>query len=458
MSDPRGLTRRGGAVAWRNDWERERPLSATAANERFLSGRTWMAVLGLFALFFILTPYDLLSAVSGYSLAERHGEIDLALDTVEGGNMVRRVTVLVLFLAGVIALVVSRRESRRHNLLVATAAAAFLLLALISPSWGDDAAFTIRKVVVLLILAVSSYGLARLWDFETIARVTFVLTAMSIGVGIVAEGVLGTIHPLDPEYRFRGLSHPNSMGQLCALFVISSAVLAKRFVGRRSAIMLIVGAVGLGLLLLTKARGALAGASVALGFLVLSTVDRRVLLLLGSVMGSALLGLVIFVPGFSAGAQELVALGRSQGTEVLTLTGRTDLWHDLLGYAAQRPFFGYGYDSFWVPARILEIARSQGWIIGSSHSGYIDVLIGLGEVGLVLFLALLVSCLCAAIALRRRTGSAGSCFAVAILLWLYTNMFTEVIWFETSIPSFVALLVVCRLALRETPDPVMNVR
>ena len=58
---------------------------------------------------------------------------------------------------------------------------------------------------------------------------------------------------------------------------------------------------------------------------------------------------------------------------------------------------------------------------------------------------------------RRRLGQS-ALFAIATLLWLYTNMFTEVIWFETSIPSMVALLVMCRLAYRETSPELAGAR
>ncbi len=428
-------------------WQPER--AAPHGRPRFLNRGTWLGTIVLFALFFVLTPYDLLSSVSGYSFAERRGEIDVALDTVQGGNMVRRVTVLGLLCVGVIALLMTRRALRRYHPAVAVSAAGFLLLAMASPLWGDDPSFTVRRVMVLLVLAVSAWGLARLWDLQTLVRVTFLMTGLSIAFGLAAEVVLGTMHPLDPEYRFRGLSHPNEMGELCGLFVISSMLLAKQLTRRRAALMLVVGIVGLGMLVLTKARGALARTIMALTLLVVTTADRRVLLFLGSALVSVLSGVLLFLPGVSDKITGILNLGRTEGADVTTLTGRTDLWHDLLQYAAQRPLLGYGYDSFWVPSRILEIAKSQGWIIGSSHSGYVDVLIGLGGIGCVLFLSLLAACLWAAAAMHRRTGTTGSLFAVAVLVWLCTNMATEVIWFETSIPSFIAMMVVGRLAIRE---------
>jgi exopolysaccharide production protein ExoQ len=425
---------------------------AATGRDRFLSGRMWIAVFVLFALFFILTPYDLLSSVSGYSLAERRGEIDAALDTVEGGNMVRRVSVLLLLLAGVIALVLARRTPRRHRLAIVAPGVAFLLVALASPAWSDDAAFTLRRIIVLVVLAVSACGFARVWDLPTLARVTLALSGLSIACGLGAELLLGTMHPLDPEYRFRGLSHPNGMGQLCALFVLSALVLARDHEGRRPVLWWLCATLGIGLLLLTKARGALVGASAAIVVLALVTADRRAILFTGSALVAAVAAVLMLVPAAGSDLAALISLGRPGASgELLTLTGRTDLWHDLLQYVGQRPVLGYAYDSFWVPSRILDIARSQGWIVGSSHSGYMDVLISLGVVGLALYLGLLASCLWVAFR-SRQSGGMGALFALVMLVWLVTNMFTEVIWFGTSIPSLVALMVVHRLALQEDPD------
>lgn len=415
----------------------------------FLSGPAWAAVLALFGIFWVLTPFDLVSAISGYSLAERRAEIDSALNTIGDGSVTRRMGVLALGLMGVVALVLSRRESRRYHVAVTGSASALLLLAFVSPLWGDDPVVTARRVIVLFVLVCAVYGFARWWDLDTLTRATLIMTGMSIVTGLVAECVLGTMHPLDPSYRFRGVTHSNHMGELCALFTISCVVLAKRFEGRRSAVMMLAGALGVGLLLLTKARGALIGTGAALAVISVLGLERRRLLLAVSASASAILGAAIFLPDFSDRTQLFLTLGRPDASDVMTLTGRTNLWHDLLQYAAARPILGYGYDSFWVPTRILEIASSQGWIIGSSHSGYLDVLMSLGGVGLTLFVFILASCLWIALSSVRRTGKASSLFGVAVLVWLCTNMITEVVWFEPVLPSFVGLMVVARLALRE---------
>jgi exopolysaccharide production protein ExoQ len=70
-----------------------------------------------------------------------------------------------------------------------------------------------------------------------------------------------------------------------------------------------------------------------------------------------------------------------------TLTGRTDLWVGLLPEAAQQPILGYGFSSFWTPT------RHAAHIVGEAHNGYLEVLLGLGVVGLVFTLTFLLATL-----------------------------------------------------------------
>jgi exopolysaccharide production protein ExoQ len=424
----------------------------------YLPGRVWLAVLVLYVILAVLEPYDLLSPISGYGLQEHKAEIGAALDVIQSGNMLRRLGVIALLLCGAVAVFISRRAERRWNPAIAVPAVALFLVALASPLWSDDPALTSRKVFVLCSLVLAAFGVARCWDLETIVRAAVVLTGTTILLGLVTEVMLGTMRPWDPDFRFRGSVHPNAMALYCTLFILSSAVLAKHFTGRRSALMAILAAVGFVMLLLTKSRGSLIGLSAALFVVSMLRFSRRMALLTVSAIGTALLALVIFVPDLSVDAERWAMLGRSTTLDLFSMTGRTDLFHDLLRYAADRPLLGYGYDSFWEPVHILEIARSQGWIVGSSHNAYIGMLIDLGAVGCALFLLLVGSSLWTAVTYVRRDRSAVSLFPLAVLVWSCVNMITFGFWFETTIPAFLSLTLICRLAIREPSGARRKVR
>jgi O-antigen ligase len=431
-----------------------RRLSEPVSRERtffsYLSRRAWVAVVLLYGIIAVLEPYDLLSPISGYSLAEHKEEVGAALDTIEGGSPVRRLGVVALFIYGAVAVFLSRRNRRRFHPAVAVPAVALLLLALASPVWSYDPAITTRKVFVLSALAITAYGLSRMWDLETLVRATIVLTGLTVLLGVVLEVLLGAMQPLNADYRFRGSIHPNSMALYCSLFVISSALLAQRFTGSRRGLMVLLCVMGLGMLFLTKSRGAIAGLGGGLAVMFVANARRRTALLVACGLVVVGCGAVILFPDLGTHAQSWATLGRSTTFDLADMSGRTELYQGLLPYWADRPMLGYGYDSFWEPVHILEVARSQGWIVGSSHNQLIGMLLDLGVAGCSIFVVLLAASLGAAIINARRDPAAVAWFPVAVLVWSYINMITFGFWFETTIPSLIALTVVAHLATRQT--------
>lgn len=76
----------------------------------------------------------------------------------------------------------------------------------------------------------------------------------------------------------------------------------------------------------------------------------------------------------------LAFLGRNT-----TFTGRTAIWSALLPVAAQQPFFGLGFGSFWTP-----YARFH-YVLSEAHNGYLDIVLDLGYLGLFLMAVFLIS-------------------------------------------------------------------
>jgi O-antigen ligase len=69
-----------------------------------------------------------------------------------------------------------------------------------------------------------------------------------------------------------------------------------------------------------------------------------------------------------------------------SLTGRTDIWAGLLPFVEQRPVLGSGYGVLWTPK---VIAAATG--LAEAHSGYLEVILQLGFVGLFLTVMFLAS-------------------------------------------------------------------
>lgn len=163
-----------------------------------------------------------------------------------------------------------------------------------------------------------------------------------------------------------------------------------------------------------------------------------------------LLALVIFLIGFGASAPFLggtnvavfsANLGRDE-----TLTGRTEVWADVLPAMKQQPVLGYGFGSFWTDAR-----REQ-YDIPTAHNGYLDILLEIGWVGLALYTLWLLSCarqLHRALAQDYAWASFAICFLLMSLAYNATesalNSLTE---YMTAVTVLASLAVSARRELR----------
>lgn len=68
-----------------------------------------------------------------------------------------------------------------------------------------------------------------------------------------------------------------------------------------------------------------------------------------------------------------------------TLTGRADLWRQLVPVALSQPIFGHGFGGFWTTETRDYYMFSEG------HNGYLDTILELGFVGLLFYTAFVMS-------------------------------------------------------------------
>ena len=135
------------------------------------------------------------------------------------------------------------------------------------------------------------------------------------------------------------------------------------------------------LLVLTGSRGAMGGtlAGVAtVGLLSRNPRRRGVALLAAAVLGGLLL------LGFGTTAIVEVAVRGQTAAQLLTLTGRTELFGIAYELFLERPWLGYGFLS----GREVFLERVP-WA-GEAHNMFVEVAISLGIVGLLLYVAIFV--------------------------------------------------------------------
>jgi O-antigen ligase len=127
----------------------------------------------------------------------------------------------------------------------------------------------------------------------------------------------------------------------------------------------------------------------------------------------------------------LIAMGEDP-----TLTGRTDLWHDLIAIQ-DAPLIGSGYQTFWLEDYINTLWQKYDFKPNNAHNGYLETYLNLGLIGFVLLLSALVV---SVVRLRRellaRAPASALMFALLAIALFYNwseAMFSTItsMWFVT---------------------------
>jgi O-antigen ligase len=284
-----------------------------------------------------------------------------------------------------------------------------VILSFVSLGWTIVPDTTLRRSMTLLMITILGMYIA----FRFTIREQLYLVACAMGL----LGVINLLFTLAfPAYateigfhkgNWRGLlPQKNQFGRLMVLSAIAFYSLI--FAGQKHRRWAIAGlAFSIGLVLLSASATALLILGALLLFVPLCYVFRlKDTQALPLTIGLLLLGLLVSFTVVGYWDVILAALGRDAN-----LTGRTVLWQALLDRIGERPWFGYGYQSFWALRDVESL--DVDYIAGKNphaHNGYIELLLDLGLVGFVPFvLSLLMS------------------FARAIT-WLRLNPFAEGVW------------------------------
>ncbi|MGH9955505.1 MAG: O-antigen ligase family protein [Pyrinomonadaceae bacterium] len=317
-----------------------------------------------------------------------------ALGAAIEGSVSRRVMLVSLGLFSVIGLIRKGFSKLTINGLLGWLMLVFVFWSFVSIGWAADSLLTFRRLTVFAILLLATMALATRWSLSYMPLFAFFSTALYLLIGLSAELILGTFHPSLAEYRFAGTVHPNGQGVNCA-FMFLAAVSLAGCVKRGRSFFLIAALVAFMFLILTKSRTSFIGTLVAqiLYWMVMSYYSKKSSFIL-SVCGTLSICWLIY-PLFLIVGGDVIArissgilLGRGD-SEVWTLTGRTLLWQKCLEYVAERPLHGYGFNGFWTPGHIQEVATVFGLGLIDAHSVYIDLLLNLGLVGMILYVSII---------------------------------------------------------------------
>ncbi|HEV2273835.1 MAG TPA: O-antigen ligase family protein [Acidobacteriaceae bacterium] len=351
---------------------------------------------------------------------------DLALGASDG-SLSRRI--VIVFLGGVGALLL-RRYSGRYRIHGVLA----LLLSLyigwigLSAVWADDPSLAFRRLVAFGLMFIFAAGCAARMNADSLSLFIAGVPALTLIPGLIAELRYG-FSPFGANSRFTGTAvHPNVQAAYLAVAGIILCWFVWR-VGREARFRVgMISAIVLVFLVLTRSRTSIAAVGAALlfsVFLVMARDFRRRLpalaaaLLLFAGLGGVLDAVIASGSSSSAGILSIVRAGRDDADST-PFNGRVDLWRTCLGYAAERPWTGYGYGSFWSAKRIEDISAEEGWALEQSHSAYIDQLLALGVPGAALYVLVLLGCFSACIVrFFRHEDTYGAWAAVLFFIALH---------------------------------------
>jgi exopolysaccharide production protein ExoQ len=108
------------------------------------------------------------------------------------------------------------------------------------------------------------------------------------------------------------------------------------------------------------------------------------------------------------------------------MTGRLPLWIVAGVMALQRPWFGYGFNAFWLPDQTYtpRIWRLLTWMPPQAHNGVLELWLELGIVGTVLFLVVFAYYFAKAAKFLRYNSEPAAAWPIAFLIFLFLSNLT----------------------------------
>jgi exopolysaccharide production protein ExoQ len=256
---------------------------------------------------------------------------------------------------------------------------------LASIGWSVDPHQTINRAVALIgttlfgVYLASRYSLKQQlhllgWMFGLAIVLSFLFA-----VALPHYGIMGGTH----AGAWRGIyNHKNVLG---AVMTVSTIVFLLLSVELRSNFWCWGGlSLSILLMLLSRATSPLINLMMILpAFVIFRTFRwryklRTFFLSLLAVVGFSLITLVLL---------QAEALAGLFGKD-LTFTGRSALWEFVWQMIGKHPWLGYGYGALWADqySETGFIWRAIGWEAPNSHNGFLELWLGLGLVGVTIFL------------------------------------------------------------------------
>jgi exopolysaccharide production protein ExoQ len=322
---------------------------------------------------------------------------------------------------------------------------AYLVLAAGSVTWAysPDFAFSRLVVQVLVVIVVAvPYAL----PIPTKYTIRWVHLCCVIALAISAVYVLTT--PPSPIGHPGYFTHKQELGVLSAVGIILASHELLHRGWRRLAGLVAIG-LGCWLIFESESKSALAYALVAL---------------VGSWLVLLLCKKTRLTPAFLVAAVVVASLFVSNPIERLgyrlygdaTLTGRTGIWAFTEYQISRKPWFGWGFHSYYfVPNSPQNEAPGYIRQMPSSHSGYLELKLETGQIGYWIFLVFIYSSLHLLERVRRKAPVRAWCYLSIELFAILINL-TDSNWLVLDALWMIYLFVVVETVHFSLPSKVSD--
>ncbi len=424
-----------------------RPRTSIAASAPS-SSWPWKTALIVVAIFFAAT-HDWTASVQWRAVST--GSLDSLMSRVGEGRTARQVAFLALGALGIVGLIVRPNRSLSIKLSYAYPVALFVAWSIASVLWSGDLAFSGKRIVAFICMALAVTALVRHFTLSDIARLAFLCSGIVLLLGVAAEFANGFRYESFSRYRFAGTLHPNHAGINASILALSALYLARA----QSRKFLLIALVAAAVIVMTRSRMALGGAAVGAIVLLILTMSTRRAVMMGLLtawivsLGATLYSLNLLPPVWEA-----LLLGRSDSS-VRTLTGRTEIWGYAIDKANQNPdwlLIGFGYKGFWTRENTLGVSERVGWTISEGHSAYLDTMLEVGLVGVSLYAIILVAGLLRWSIAARLLRSPACAFAASLLAFTIVHGLIESAMIDPTMPSLFVWSAIAAAMLRRSDE------
>jgi exopolysaccharide production protein ExoQ len=322
---------------------------------------------------------------------------------------------------------------------------AYLVFAAASVTWAYSPDYAFSRIVVqilVVIVVVVPYAL----PIRAQHTIPSVHLCYAIALAVSAVYVLTT--PPSPIGHPGYFTHKQELGQLAAVSIIlSSHELLHR--GWRRLVALIAIGLGFWLVFESQSKSALAYALIAMVCSWLTLLLCKKTRLTPAFIVAAVMVASMFVHN------PIERIGyRLYGDS--TLTGRTAIWAFAEHQISRKPWFGWGFHSyFFVPNSPQKEAPGYVGQMPSSHSGFLELKLETGRIGYWIFMVFIYSSLHLLDRVRRKAPVRAWYYLSIELFAIFLNL-TDSSWLELDPLWILYLFVVVEVVRFSLPSKVQD--